>query len=73
MNCNSYQELSLPEKWSMIGKIVHLIQNDETSFTEAAWLIRLGEASGKLDAVKILPETDLETIKTNINARNTND
>lgn len=57
MICEKYKELSLPEKWAMIGKITHLLQNDNQTFEEVAWLITMAEALGKLDNIKIMPET----------------
>lgn len=57
MNCKEYQELSLPQKWEMVGKIVHLLQNDPFVFKEVAWIIHMGEQTGKFDDVKINPQT----------------
>lgn len=54
-NCELYQELSLPEKWELIGKIVHLLQNDEATFKEVKWIISSAEQTGKLDNVQINP------------------
>lgn len=56
MICEQYDQLSLPEKFEMIGKIVHLVQNDSDVFNEVDWLVKKATLSGKLDNVKIMPE-----------------
>lgn len=56
MICEQYDRLSLPEKFEIIGKIVHLVQNDSDVFNEVDWLVKKATLSGKLDNVKIMPE-----------------
>jgi hypothetical protein len=55
MNCKSYQNLSVAEKIEFTGKILHLIQNDESVFILAKQWVRIGEKSGLFKNVKINP------------------
>lgn len=52
MHCQEY--LSLPEEDQMLllGKTIHLLQNDTDSFQAIASLVRSAEQSGKFDKVK---------------------
>ena len=49
-------ELPTPECYELIGKLVHLVMNDETSFEIAYELVEVGERIGKLNDVIINPE-----------------
>ena len=52
MNIERWQQLSLPEKWELIGKITHLMQNDEQGFDNCIWLIKQAENNGIYSQVK---------------------
>lgn len=54
-NCVQYQSMTPKEKTEFIGKLVHLVQNDETSFSRARGMIIKGEEQGLLDDVVICP------------------
>jgi hypothetical protein len=54
-NCIQYQNLSPKEKIEFIGKLVHLVQNDETAFSRAVGMILKGDVQGAFDDVKINP------------------
>jgi hypothetical protein len=58
MNCKSYQNLSVTEKIDFIGRIIHLVQNDEAVFILAKQWVRIGEKSGAFKNVKINPPTE---------------
>lgn len=57
MNCELYQKLSPKEKCDMIGKVVHLLQNDTSSFLNCVYMVSQAEAHGKFDEVVINPPT----------------
>lgn len=61
MICKTYDDLSLPEKFSFIGKIIHLIQNDEEICKSALSTVRAAEQRGLLDNVTILPSNTAGT------------
>jgi hypothetical protein len=52
MNIERWQQLSLPEKWELIGKITHLMQNDEQGFDNCIELIKKAELNGIYSQVK---------------------
>jgi hypothetical protein len=52
MNIEKWRILSLPEKWELIGKITHLIQNDEHGFDNCMELIKQAELNGIYKQVK---------------------
>lgn len=56
-NCIQYQSLSPKEKIEFIGKLVHLVQNDETAFSRARGMILKGDVQGSFDDVVINPST----------------
>jgi len=58
MICQNYNNLSLPEKITIIGEIIHAIQNDDKTFKKGIELISYAKSRGVLDGVIILPETD---------------
>lgn len=58
MICENYNNLSLPEKITIVGEIIHAIQNDDKAFKKGIELISYAKARGILDGVIILPETD---------------
>lgn len=55
-NCSQYQSLDHRERFTLIGQIVHLLQNDPESFVALSSMARSAEQYGKLDDVKFLPE-----------------
>lgn len=55
-NCTEYQELDSKEKFQLIGKAVHLIQNDPDVFKAISSMVRTAEIAGCFDDVRILPE-----------------
>lgn len=55
-NCVSYLKLTTIEKVELIGKIVHLVQNDEMSFLLAKSMIKSAEGKNLLTGIEILPE-----------------
>jgi hypothetical protein len=56
-NCIQYQSMTTREKVEFIGKLVHLVTNDETSFSRARGMILRGEVQGLLDDVVFNPPT----------------
>lgn len=56
MICKLFEELSHPEKISMIGKVVHALQSDDMIFLEACQLITHAHQKGLFQGVEILPE-----------------
>jgi hypothetical protein len=48
--------MTTPEKIEFIGKLVHLVQSDETSFSRAKGMILRGDVQGLFEGVTILPE-----------------
>lgn len=59
MICKTYDELSLPEKFQLVGKIIHLLQNDEVICNSVMSIIRSAEQQGLLDNVEILPNQQI--------------
>jgi hypothetical protein len=55
-NCKQWQSLSIIEKIDFVGKIVHLIQNDDTSFSRANGMIIKAEVQGLFEGIEICPE-----------------
>jgi hypothetical protein len=60
MNCKNFQDLTIIEKTELIGKVVHVIQNDEKFFGLAKLMIADAEKEGLFKDVKILPESTPE-------------
>lgn len=60
MNCKLYQNLTCVEKVEFVGKIIHLLQNYDQSFTQCAMIIEQGEITGKFDEVIINPPQQTE-------------
>lgn len=54
-NCKQWMALSQREKIEFIGKLVHLVQNDEQSFSRAHGMILRGDVQGLFDDVVINP------------------
>ena len=52
MNIQRWQQHSLPEKWELIGKITHLMQNSEQGYDKCIELIRQAEQNGIFSQVK---------------------
>lgn len=64
MTHEKFNNLSHREKIELIGKLVHLVQTDETCFGVACDMIIDAELSGTFDNIKILPQNG-ETIPDN--------
>ena len=58
MICENYNNLSLFEKITLVGEIIHAIQNDDKAFKKGMDLISYAKERGILDGVTILPETN---------------
>lgn len=58
--CNSYQNLSYPEKIKFAGELLHAAMFSEKYFEEACELINKAIREGVLDKVKIFPEIENE-------------
>lgn len=56
MICHSYDQLTIIEKTQLVGRLTHLIQNDENAFTAANELLRNAESNGLFDKVVIFPQ-----------------
>jgi hypothetical protein len=56
-NCKQYQSMTPHEKIEFIGKLVHLVTNDETSFSRAKGMILRGDVQGLFEDVIINPST----------------
>ena len=61
MICKTYNDLSLPEKVQLTGKVIHLLQNNEEICNSIMSIVRSAENNGLLDNVTILPEQKIET------------
>ncbi len=57
MICKSYNELTVKEKYQMIGKLVHLVMNDETAFAVADEMVKHAEEAGDFNDVTFFPST----------------
>jgi hypothetical protein len=55
MNHKAYRDLLPKEQMELIGKCVHLLQNDYEFFRQVKKMIKLAEKEGALDDVVILP------------------
>jgi hypothetical protein len=55
-NCDAYQRLSNEEQIEFIGKICHLVQNDEFSFQLAISMLNKAEMKGLFKDVLINPK-----------------
>jgi hypothetical protein len=55
-NCDAYQRLSEVEQIEFIGKICHLVQNDEFSFQLAISMLNKAEMKGLFKDVLINPK-----------------
>lgn len=55
MICHSYDQLTIIEKTQLVGRLTHLIQNDEAAFLVADELIKKAECNGLFDKVIIFP------------------
>jgi hypothetical protein len=54
-NCDAYQRLEEVEQIEFIGKICHLVQNDEFSFQLATSMLNRAEMKGYFNDVVINP------------------
>jgi hypothetical protein len=55
-NIQEYQDLSLQERLTLIGSVVHLLQNDRDSFVTACSMVRSAHQNGVLDGVVMFPQ-----------------
>lgn len=55
MTCKEYKELNVVEQYQLIGKAVHLLQNNSQAFISISSMVRMAESNGLLDGVTILP------------------
>ena len=62
MICNSYNQLTIIEKTQFIGKLMHLIQSEESAFLLADNLLRKADSEGTFNKVVILPDSVPEPI-----------
>lgn len=56
MICKEYEELSIIEKTQLIGRAIHLIQNQSEAFLATLSMIRQAENNGLFDNVIIIPD-----------------
>jgi hypothetical protein len=54
MNIERWQQHSLPEKWELIGKITHLMQNSEQGYDKCMELIKQADQDGIFSQVKFM-------------------
>jgi hypothetical protein len=59
-NCKEWQELDNKEKIQLVGKCVHLLQNDSAAFQAMSSMVRNAEQRGCLEDVVILTEHSTE-------------
>lgn len=52
-NHQQWQELTIVEKINLVGKLTHLLQNDEKSYEAFKKWIEVSETLGLFDEVKI--------------------
>ena len=57
-NCESFRKLSMKEKIEFVGKLNHVIQNDEQCFRAASKMLNHAQDRGILDDVVINPSTE---------------
>lgn len=55
MLCEKYQNLSIPERTTIIGELVHSLQNDSECFTALLDIVKDAKEKGLFDGVKINP------------------
>ena len=63
--CKQFDALTVTERIEFIGKITHLVMNDEVSFSRAQGMILKGEVQGLFDGVKILPKNENNDLSDN--------
>lgn len=66
-NCKQYQSMTPHEKIEFIGKLVHLVTNDETSFSRAKGMVLRGDVQGLFDDVVINPSGYQENKSVTVN------
>ena len=60
MNCEEYQALDPKEKIQLVGKCVHLLQNDSDAFKAISSMVRNAEQLGAFEEIKIMPDSYAE-------------
>jgi hypothetical protein len=53
MNCQEYLSLEDEERFVLLGKVVHLLQNDPESFEAMSSMVRSATQKGIFEGVKI--------------------
>jgi len=64
MNCKLYSDLSIVDKYQLVGKAVHLLQNDQTACEIIKEMVQAAERKGLFEGVAILPEPEQNHIDT---------
>lgn len=62
MICKTYDDLTIPEKVQLIGKVIHLLQNEEAICRTFMSIVRGAEQQGLLNNVTIVPENKISEI-----------
>ena len=57
MICPEYSDLTIVEAYQLVGKAIHLLQNNSEAFKAISSMVRQAENNGEFDNVRILPET----------------
>jgi hypothetical protein len=57
-NCKSFMGLSLKEKTEFIGKLIHIVQNEEWCFDVAKRMVYNAQSAGIFDDVVINPPAE---------------
>lgn len=52
MNCQEYLKLDQPRQIELIGKVIHLLQNESAYFTAFSTFVAGAEKDGKFEKVK---------------------
>ena len=55
-NCKEWMDTDSRDRILLVGQIVHLLQNDSTSFIAMSSMVRQAENNGAFNEVTILPE-----------------
>jgi hypothetical protein len=53
MNCQEYLSLDSEERFVLLGKVIHLLQNDPESFEAMSSMVRSATQKGIFEKVKI--------------------
>ena len=55
-NCKEYSEMTIIEKIQLLGKLIHLFQNNSDFHREVCTKLVVAETDGEFDNVTILPQ-----------------